>query len=106
MIAVRSSGGTARWPAITRHAAVDDRLHLGDVDAGEGGQHQHLVLGLQHVDRRLPGDLARWAPTGWNICWCIRSALASIESASDHIQSCGSFAMALPFLDLGSDRPS
>jgi len=34
--------------------AVDSRLDAVGIDAGQRHQHEHRLLGLQNVDRRLP----------------------------------------------------
>ena len=39
--------------------SIDRRLHLLGCDARQRHQHEHLALGLQNVDRRLPGWLPR-----------------------------------------------
>ena len=42
-------------------ALIDERLDLVEVDPGQSDQHQHRALGLENVDRRLPGDRRRGA---------------------------------------------
>src|SRR5581483_10258706 len=45
-------------------AVLDHRLGAVAVDAGQRDQHQNLPIGLQNIDRRLPGDLARLRRAG------------------------------------------
>ena len=40
-------------------SALDAGGDAVDLDAGQGDEHEHDPLGLEHVDRRLPGDLPR-----------------------------------------------
>ncbi len=68
-------------------AVLDHRLRAVGVDAGQRDQRQHLELGFQNVDRRLPGRQARLRAGGLKRSRCMRSARASISHASDHIQS-------------------
>ena len=37
-------------------ALIDERFHLAEVHAGQGDEHEHRVLGLENVHRRLPSD--------------------------------------------------
>ena len=59
MTAVRSSAGSTRVPATTRSPPSIDRLDLLGLDARQRDEDQHLALGLQHIDRRLPGRQPR-----------------------------------------------
>ena len=69
--------GSTRLPATTRSAAVDGGLDPVWVDAGQRHEHQHVALGLQHVDRRLPGRAAGWrCPAGRTRGACARRARA------------------------------
>jgi len=45
--------------ADDEHSVFDHGHDLLRIDTGEGYQNQHLALGLQHVDRRLPTRLPR-----------------------------------------------
>ena len=73
-----------RQPPVDRPAA-----RAASLDARQGGDDQHLAVGLQHVDRRLPAGAGGRAAAGWKSWRCSRSARASISSASPHIQSDG-----------------
>ena len=48
-------------------ALIDERLDLAEVDPGQSDQHQHRALGLENVDRRLPGDRRRASRTAGKI---------------------------------------
>src|SRR5258705_12799669 len=45
--------------ADDEYSVFDHGHDLIRIDAGQGYQNQHLPLGLQHVDRRLPTRLSR-----------------------------------------------
>ncbi len=48
-----------RQDTLTRdqqHAVVDDELHLVGVDARQGDENQHGIVGFEDIDGRLPGD--------------------------------------------------
>jgi ribosomal protein S19 len=49
----------ARTPH-NEHAILDERLGLFQIDAWEGDQHKDLMVGFQHIGRRLPA----YRPTG------------------------------------------
>ena len=91
MMAVRSSGGSTRSPAIDEPAVVDHDLDLVGIDAGQRDQDQDGVAavsstsvgGSQLTPRR--DDCG-----GLKTSRCSRSARASICKASDHIQLRGS----------------
>ena len=48
-------------------ALIDERLDLAEVDPGQSDEHQHRALGLENVDRRLPGDRRRASRTAGKI---------------------------------------
>ena len=73
-----------RWPEITSVPFSIMASTAVRIDAGQGDENQKLMLGLEHVDRRLPaGFLAA------ENCWRIRSARVSKSMASDSIQLTG-----------------
>jgi len=77
------------------HASFDRDLDVPGIDAGQRRDDGQLLLGLEHIDWRLP---IHGASPGWKNRRCNCSARSIIAQASAHIQLLGSAAVIAPAL--------